>query len=701
MLPHAPWLVWVIPAVSSLFVPIVARLGGKARECFAVAVGLVATVLAASMVTDVYFASNTSNSSLPWIPSLGVNAGVLVDPLSALFASLVAFFSLVVMIYSIDYMADQENLTRYYFFMLLFMSSMIGLVMSDNFLQMFIFWEMVGLCSYSLISFWYRRAESARAGVKVFLMTRVGDVFLLAAIALLYANLGSFSFSYITAHVENVPLPTLTAVAFLMLGGAVAKSAQLPFHAWLYAAMEAPTSVSALLHSATMVKAGVYLIARLILLFGPLTASVPMWSSSVLWIGAITTFVGATSALSTPDIKGVAAYSTVSQIGFMFTALGTAHSASSPGWFAGLLHLVSHALFQGLDFLLIGGIIHATKTRDMRLMGGLRKAMPITFGLGIVVMLARVGMPPFISFFSKEMIFQSVLSSGNLHAALLLYVSTAITFAYTLRATVLVYVREKSDYLEQVHPHEAPRMMLFSAGVLAVLCTVASLFGEPVSQLMRADVEIGLNEVLSPSTLIFLFTVFVGGSTYLVCCRKTSLAERLGQAPRYLNRILENGYFFDAFYEKVVARCILSISSGLKWVEMTVFGPMPHIFVGRIVSLSNVVNERVEKSLLSRLPYLLASCIVRLSNAIHENLEKSFLDRLPYLVANGVTILAHSTRYYLDVSADGLLYMITNKTLASASEIQKMRSGSIARYISAALIGLLIILVLTALTMLR
>jgi NADH-quinone oxidoreductase subunit L len=676
LLPYTPWLVWAFPIVSSLLVPLIARFSKKARDYFAVAVCLIAVVFAFSMVPDVYFnTSEGSSLTASWIPSLSISAGVYIDPLSVLLACVVTFFGLVITVYSLGYMAGEEGLTRYYFFMLLFIGSMTGLVMSDNFLQMFIFWEMVGLCSYSLISFWYKRPETVRSATKVFLMTRVGDACFLAGIGLLYVNLGSFSFSYITANIGNVPMPYLTAVAFLMLAGAVAKSAQLPLHTWLYSAMEAPTSVSALLHSATMVKAGVYLIARLMLLFGSLTALIPMWLPSILWIGTITAFIGATLALSTTDIKGVAAYSTISQIGFMFAALGTASSAPSAVWFASLLHLVSHALFQGLDFLLIGGIVHATKTRDMRLMGGLRKAMPITFAFSIIVLLARAGIPPFISFFSKELIFQSVLSSGNLYAALILYVSTAITFAYTLRVITLVYLREKSDYLKQIHLHEAPKIMLFSSGAIAVFCVISVLFGNAISQFMQANVEIGLGEVLNLSTLIFLFTLLIGGfPAYLTYYRKLALPEQIRRLRGSLNKVLENGYFFDAIYEKSIPRGVLLFSSSLKRAELTFFG---------------------------QLPYFIANSIIRFSRVFYEHVEKSFFNRLPYLFANGVMSVAHGTQKYLDILADEILYMATNKTLASASKIKKVRSDSIEHYVAAALIGFLIILILIIVTMLR
>lgn len=674
MLPYAPWLVWITPIVSSLFVPLIARLGGRARNYFAVLVSLVTAAFAISMIPEVYFGTLiNSEYSVAWIPSLGINVGVLIDPLSILFASLIAFFSLVIIIYSLGYMEGEENLTRYYFFMLLFIGSMIGLVMSDNFLQMFVFWEMVGLCSYSLVSFWYKRPEAVRAGRKVFLITRVGDVCLLGAIALLYASLGSFSFSYTMAHIGEVPLSTLTAIAFLMLGGAVAKSAQLPLHTWLYSAMEAPTSVSALLHGATMVKAGVYLIARLFTLFGLLTLSIPMWLSSVAWIGAITAFVGATLALYTPDIKGVPAYSTISQIGFMMAALGAASSSSSQGWFAGLFHMISHAFFQGLGFLAIGGIVHSLGTRDMRMMGGLRKAMPITFGLCIVVMLARTGVPPFASFFSKGLIISSLWSTGDVLLVLTIYASAAVTFAYTLRFMILTFLREPSEYVKQSHIHEPPKTMLFSSGILAILCTVWGLVANSIAKFMQVDVEIGLSEVFSSSTLIFLLVLLAGGvPVYFTYYRKSKSMEIARRKLAPLNRVLEQGYFFDDLYEKVVARGLIRVSEDVRRVE----------------------------AIIGRVPYLFAAGVIGISHAIEKRVEKAIFERLPQLTARTVIGLAHGTHKYFDVLVDELLYIAANRTLAFGSKIEKTHNQSLQRYIVAALLGFLILLILVIVTML-
>jgi NADH-quinone oxidoreductase subunit L len=649
LLPYAPWLVWITPIVASLFIPLIQRLGGKARNFFVVIVSLITAVFALSMVPDVYFNTvGSPESTVAWIPQLGISLGVRVDPLSIFFASLIAFFSSVVIIYSLGSMAGEEGLSRYYFFMILFMGSMIGLVMSDNFLQMFIFWEVVGLCSYSLVSFWYKRPEAVRAGVKVFLITRIGDVCVLAAIALLYASLGSFSFSYTIAHIGTVPMPILTAVAFLMLSGAIAKSAQLPLHTWLYSAMEAPTSVSALLHGATMVKAGVYLIARLFTLFGPLVSLIPLWLVSLAWVGALTALVGATLALYTPDIKGVPAYSTISQIGFMMAALGAASSPSSPGWFAGLFHLISHAFFQGLGFLAIGGIIHVVGTRDMRQMGGLRKAMPITFGLCLVVLFARTGVPPFASFFSKGLIISSLWSTGDLLLVLTIYAAAAITFAYTLRFIILTFLREPSENIKQSQLHEPPKTMLFSAGMLAMLCFVWGFLANSIATFMHVNQQISLSEVFSSSTLIFMLVLFIGGlPTYLFYYRKPKLMETVSRGLNPLKTVLEHGYFFDDFYEKVVAAGFTRVSEGLGYVENTI------------------------------------------------------LASLPYSIANGVISLARNTHKYFDVLVDEMLYVVAHRTLASASKVGKTHNESLQRYIVAALLGFLVLLVTVIITVLK
>jgi NADH-quinone oxidoreductase subunit L len=666
------WLVWILPLVSSILVVPIARLSDKARNFFVVLVSLVTAILAFSMVPDVLKASAPLGSPVAWLSS-SITAGVFIDSLSVLFTVLIAFFGLIIAIYSLSYMKGEEGLTRYYFFLLLFIGSMIGLVIADNFLQMFIFWEMVGLCSYSLISFWYKRPESVRAGAKVFLMTRIGDASLLGAIGLLYASLGTFSFTETISNIGNIPIPTLTAIAFLALGGAIAKSAQLPLHTWLYSAMEAPTSVSALLHAATMVKAGVYLIARLILILGPLVVLLPYWLPTVAWIGVLTAFVGATMAFYTPDIKGVLAYSTISQLGFMMAALGsvTAVAASSLGWFASLFHMMSHAFFEGLGFLLAGGIIHALGTRDMRLMGGLKKAMPITFALSIIMILTTSGLPPFAAFFSKGLIIASLTEAGNLWQVILIYITTALTFAYSLRFLTLTFMGKESKHLQKLHPHEAPKLMIYPAAVLAVLCVAWGFIGPWLGGFMQVEGEVSLlGAFFSLETPIF-FAILVPAALiiYLTYYKHSEVMMRIRNSSNPLTTVLRHGYFFDDVYERITGKGVITISDGVRRANENIMA-------------------RVGKP---------AQGILNLANHIR-TFEGFFSGRLPQIIANSMVKMAHSVQKYLDVLADDLLSVIAHRTMRGASQMKKIPSSSLQHYIAAALLGFILILILIILT---
>ena len=594
------WLVWIFPLVASVFVPAIEKKGDKIRNYYVIAVAAVTAALALSLVPGVFSGSGVpTESTIPWFG--GVNAGVYIDPLSVLFACLVGFFGLIIVIYSWGYMKGEEGLSRYYFMILLFIGSMIGLVISDNLLQMFIFWEMVGFCSYALVAFWYKRPASVNAGNKVFIMTRIGDISLLAAIGILYAGplvggqaIGSFSFSTIiaalTAGAKAGTLNTglLVTAFFLVLGGAIAKSAQFPLFTWLYSAMEAPTSISALLHAATMVKAGIYLLARFILIASvaaPLILALqPLWFPTVAWIGVITAFIGATLAITTTDIKGVLAYSTVSQIGFMMAGLGAAVAgAASVGWFGSLFHMVSHAFFEGLGFLLAGGIIHALGTRDMRLMGGLRKAMPVTFVLMGIMVITTSGLPPFAAFFSKGLIISSVtsisavsLTNASTIQAIILYATAAITFAYVIRMFSLVFMGKESEHLQKQHPHEAPKVMLIPAAILAGLCVIWGLSMPAVLDFMsKSTLTAGLNNLgisligsfTDWETPIFLaILVPTGLLVYWAYYKDVMGIRSVGGGSNALSTMLKHGYFLDDAYY-AFAEGLEKFSDGLKGVE--------------------------------------------------------------------------------------------------------------------------------------
>ena len=642
------WLVWILPLLSSLFVPLIGRFSAKARNAFVIAIASVTAFLAFTLIPAVSSGS-TVNLIATWIPG-NINAGVYIDPLSVLFSCLIGFFGLIIAIYSLGYMKHEENLTRYYFFLLVFIGSMIGLVISDNFLQMFIFWEMVGMCSYALISFWNNRPESVKAGNKVFIMTRIGDVMLLGAIGILYATLGTFSFhGTVTAIAAGaISSPTIVTVAFLVLGGAVAKSAQLPLFTWLYSAMEAPTSVSALLHAATMVKAGIYLIARFILIAAPMIVALqPLWLPAVAWIGVLTALIGATLAFTTPDIKGVLAYSTVSQLGFMMAALGSAVTGpSSIGWFASLFHMMSHAFFEGLGFLLAGGIIHALGTRDMRLMGGLRKAMPITFALALVMIITTSGLPPFAAFFSKGMVITSITDVGNLLQIILIYATTMITFAYSLRFIKLIFLGKESEHIEKLHVHEAPKIMLIPAGVLAVACIVWGFLGPSLGSYMGiADVPSLLGSFLGLETVIFAVILIPAGLlVYATYWKNYSVMNSIRSPKNPLVKLLSHGYFLDEFYEKGVAPAFMKFSGGVKFFEVVALEVFPVVF------------------------------------------------------ANGVFRFAGGVHKYLDVLADQLLNVIARRTLRGADKMKKVPSTSLQHYLSAAILGFILIVILIILS---
>lgn len=637
------WLVWILPLASSLLVPLIGHFGAKARNAFVIAIASVTAFLAFTLIPAVSSGS-AINLTLPWIPG-NISAGIYLDALSVLFSCLVGFFGLIIAIYSIGYMKHEENLTRYYFFFLVFIGSMIGLVVSDNFLQMFIFWEMVGMCSWALISFWNNRPESVKSGNKVFLMTRIGDIMLLGAISILFATLGTFSFhGTITAIIAGqVPSPTIVTVAFLVLGGAVAKSAQLPLFTWLYSAMEAPTSVSALLHAATMVKAGIYLIARFILIAAPMIAALQsLWLPTVAWIGVLTALVGATLALTTPDIKGVLAYSTVSQLGFMMAALGSANleAAASIGWFSSLFHMVSHAFFEGLGFLLAGGIIHSLGTRDMRLMGGLRKVLPFTFALSLIMIVTTSGLPPFAAFFSKGLVIESLMETGTLLQVIIIFFTTALTFAYSLRFIKLVFLGKQSKHLENLHVHEAPKTMLAPAFVLAIACLVWGLLMPWLGHFMGAEAKFSLvGSFLGLETAIFaVILIPTGLLVYATYWKGYSFTNAIRSNKNPIAKLLNNGYFFDTFYEKAAIPAFIKFAQGLKFFELVGFEIFPVVF---------------------------ANAVIRFAGWVHK---------------------------YFDVLADQLLVVIAGRTVSSASKIKS--ASSLQHYLAAALLGFIMLVIL-------
>ncbi|MBI4801856.1 MAG: NADH-quinone oxidoreductase subunit L [Elusimicrobia bacterium] len=411
-------------------------------------------------------------ASIPWF-SFGphqATLGVYVDGLTIAMLIVVTAVSLLVQIYSLGYMRGDPRFKRYYSYLSLFTASMLGLTVSDNMLVFFMCWELVGVCSYLLIGFWFEKPSAAYAGKKAFITTKLGDLgFLVGLLSLFYCT-GTFRISQILelAHIGFIPPAAAGAAAILLFLGAVGKSAQFPLLIWLPDAMEGPSPVSALIHAATMVAAGVYMVARLYAVY----ILSPAAMDTVAWTGAITAFTAASMALVCFDLKRVLAFSTVSQLGYMMLALGAG------GFTAGLFHLTTHAYFKALLFLAAGSVIHAVHSNDMREMGALKNKMPITYITFLLGTLALVGIPPFAGFFSKDEILAAALArSPYLYA--FGAVTAALTAFYMARALVMTFHGTPKDPGKYNHAHESPPVM---TGPLILLAAASVVSGWALSR---------------------------------------------------------------------------------------------------------------------------------------------------------------------------------------------------------------------------
>ncbi|MGZ4508363.1 MAG: NADH-quinone oxidoreductase subunit L [Blastococcus sp.] len=397
------------------------------------------------------------------VGSLDVRAGLLIDPLSVIFMLLITGVGALIHIYSIGYMAHDPGRRRFFAYLNLFVAAMLLLVMGNSYVALYIGWEGVGLASYLLIAFWYTRPAAATAAKKAFIMNRVGDVGLALGIFLMFATLGTTSFAGIFGSVGTLAGGTVTAIGLLLLLGACGKSGQFPLQAWLPDAMEGPTPVSALIHAATMVTAGVYLIAR----SAPIYDATPAARTVVMIIGGITLLIGAIAGCAYDDIKKVLAYSTVSQIGYMFLAVGIGPA----GYVAGLAHLLAHGFFKAGLFLGAGSVMHAMNDSvDMRRFGGLWKKLPITFATFGLGYLALIGFPFLSGFYTKDAIIEAAFDRGDAFGYVLAVVAVlaaGLTAFYMTRLMLMTFFG-RSRWEEGVHPHESPPVMTVPMILLAV-----------------------------------------------------------------------------------------------------------------------------------------------------------------------------------------------------------------------------------------
>jgi NADH-quinone oxidoreductase subunit L len=498
-----------------------------------------------------------------WIPAEAgplATVGALADGDSALMLVLVALVSFLVQVYSLGYLSDEAmpSLGRYYAYQSLFAFSMMGLVLSPNFVQLFICWELVGLCSYLLIGYWYTKPEAARAAVKAFWITKAGDVGLLIGIVLLWRQTGTFDFLELLTLVDTgaLPLAGLGIITFCIYLGASGKSAQFPFHIWLPDAMEGPTPVSALIHAATMVTAGVYLLTRTIWLF----RLTPEVMEIIAWNGAFTALLAAVLACVQTDIKRVLAYSTVSQLGYMMAAMGAGFAS------AGFLHLLTHGIFKALLFLGAGAVIHAVGTNDIFAMGGLRRRMPQTAVVFVIGTLSLAGVPLFAGFFSKEEILGAVLAGGFPAPFAMLLLGAFLTAFYMFRVVFLTFagapaVAPGGHHGGDDHAHDAPPYMALPLWILAAMCVgIGALFA-----VWHPKEEFEAQGWLTPAAVLVALAGI--GLAYLVYQRRAINADRLAALFGPVRAAALRRFWIDDIFAFVYRRMMLLLSWLVGWID--------------------------------------------------------------------------------------------------------------------------------------
>jgi NADH-quinone oxidoreductase subunit L len=561
------WLVWATPIIAVPLVPLFGRLGGRARELFAILVSLAS---AAMSILLLYSSPIPRTSSAPWLSAYGLSLQVTTDGLSIFLGLIVNLLGFLIIVYSVGYMKREAGQDRYYGLVLLFIGSMTGLVMAGNLLQLYIFWELVGICSSFLIAFWYDRPEAVRAGLKAFIVTRVGDIGLLAGLVYIYVNTNphTVSFAALTsmASAGLISSTVLTIGGLLIFAGAIGKSAQFPLHVWLPDAMEGPSTVSALIHAATMVNAGVYLVARVY----PIFVNDSTWLITIGSIGIFSALIAASMAMATPDLKRVLAYSTISQLGLMFAALGL---GTSLGLFSAQFHLMSQAAFKALGFLAAGSVVHVLGTRDMDRMGGLARRMPLTFLSFTFAVLAMTGVPPFIGFWSKDLILAASLNTSNfLLFGLILLVSVMTSF-YSFRALFRVFINKPLIEDPSVQVHESPPIMTIPLLILSAGVLLLFLVEGPLTGLLKSSAAISLEPLtVAASLLAFLVGIL---PAYLVYVRRGNRAP--GLVARYSllrqsQKVLVAGYGFDKLYDLAIVRPVISLSNKIRSLQTGILG---------------------------------------------------------------------------------------------------------------------------------
>ncbi|MBI2429069.1 MAG: NADH-quinone oxidoreductase subunit L [Ignavibacteriales bacterium] len=603
---------------------------------------------------------------------LKLDIGIMVDNLTAVMLVVVTLISFLVHLFSLAYMKGDIRYSRYYANLGLFTFSMLGIVITNNYLLMYVFWELVGLSSYLLIGHWYEKKSASDAAKKAFLVNRVGDLGFFIGIMIVWMQFSTLTFDGIFSSIQNGNIPFnsntwLTAAGLLIFCGAVGKSAQFPLHVWLPDAMEGPTPVSALIHAATMVAAGVYLVART---FPMLTADALLY---IAYIGAITAFIAATIAIAQNDIKKILAYSTISQLGYMVMGLGVG------AYTAGVFHLVTHAAFKAGLFLASGSVIHAmhhalhqvndhhTDAQDIRSMGGLKNKMPVTFWTMMIFTLAISGVPLTSGFLSKDEILAGTLAfskfSGHTIIPIIGFLVAGLTAFYMFRMMIVVFFGDHVDRNRADHLHESPRVMTVPLIILAALSFFAFYSFNPISashgwffenvttptvvvpeSVSATSTEEFVEEVHHQHTLAMILSVSVAGLGILIAFAtyywKKISADAVADALKPLYNFFSRKWYFDELYDATVVAATIGVARLLAWFDSVI--------------IDGIVNG--------------AASVTRLGSVISGKFDSIVVDGM-------VNFTAYSAGFF------GML-------------LRTIQTGKLQTYIVFALIGLMVLLAL-------
>jgi NADH-quinone oxidoreductase subunit L len=573
-------IIWFIPLLPVIGFVVTLLLGGrfgKFSSRFATVVLGICMFLSFYAAYLVFTRGEFSIEKVWYVTgNIKITMGMLADGLSAMMLVVVTIVSFLVHLYSIGYMHGDRRYWLFFVELQLFSASMLGLVLAHNYLQMFICWELVGLCSYLLIGFWYEKKSASDASKKAFLVTMVGDVGMLIGILLLFTATGTLTFGGVfgAADAGSISPTMITAVTVLLFCGAMGKSAQFPLHVWLPDAMEGPTPVSALIHAATMVAAGVYLVGRSF----PLFSHSPQTMMVVASIGAFTAIFAASMAVVQTDIKRVLAYSTISQLGYMILALGIG------AYVAGMFHLMTHAFFKALLFLGSGSVIHAAHTQDIRDMGGLGKKMKITTWTFVIGSLSLSGFPLLAGFWSKDEILGFAFSNGRYLIFAVGAFTAFLTAFYMFRLIFVVFYGKVSKASE--HAHESPKVMTIPLIILAVFAVIAGFVGTPfnpekwsIAKFISGNMHI---EHLEFDFIPMIISVAVGLAgillAYLMYGRKVIPTDWLYRYIKPYHKLLVNKYYVDLAGSKVFIRPTIRFAKLINWFDKRIIDGLVNLF---------------------------------------------------------------------------------------------------------------------------